>query len=102
MSSAQPAPAADAPLTIRDRAHLRDVLVKAGLARAAAEKVASGGWPELSGDRPPAVTQAEIDAMAAEMAALRAEIAEACSPPRRRSPRDFDPADRAYTPVTGV
>ncbi|MCC5956466.1 MAG: hypothetical protein JJU07_10195 [Natronohydrobacter sp.] len=45
----QPAAADKPALVLQSRADLRDLLIKAGLARAAAEKVARGGWPALSG-----------------------------------------------------
>lgn len=84
-----PAPAAHveaaAPVKLTNRADLRDLLVKAGLARAAAEKAASGGWPELSGEKPATATQADLDAMAAELAAIRAELAAAWVAPMKRA-----------------
>jgi hypothetical protein len=46
----QPAAADKPALVLQSRADLRDLLIKAGLARAAAEKVARGGWPALSGE----------------------------------------------------
>ena len=39
-----------APVILTSRAELRDLLIGAGLARGAAEKVARGGWPALSGE----------------------------------------------------
>lgn len=38
-------------LVLNSRADLRDLLIQSGLARAAAEKVARGGWPALSGEQ---------------------------------------------------
>lgn len=38
------------PRILNSRAELRDLLVNAGLARGAAEKIASGGWPALAGE----------------------------------------------------
>ena len=66
--------AADKPaLVLQSRAELRDLLIKAGLARAAAEKVARGGWPALSGE----TTETDLAEDAAELArALAATLTE--------------------------
>lgn len=57
------------PLILTSRAHLRDVLIKAGLARAAAEKAARGGWPALAGE----VTEIDMAEEAANLARALAE-----------------------------
>jgi hypothetical protein len=50
---AMPAPSAQAerqPITLQSRAHLRSLLLDAGLARGAAEKVSRAGWAALAGE----------------------------------------------------
>ena len=61
----QPKPA----LVLKSRAELRDLLIEAGLARAAAEKVARGGWPALAGG----ITETDLIEEAAALAASLAE-----------------------------
>ncbi|MFD1507957.1 hypothetical protein [Lacimonas salitolerans] len=56
-------------LVLQSRADLRDLLIKAGLARAAAEKVARGGWPALSGE----TTETDLAEDAAALARALAE-----------------------------
>ena len=54
---------------LASRAEFRDLLRDSGLPRAAAEKLASGGWPALAGDTP---DDTEIRRIAAEVKALAA------------------------------
>ena len=62
--------ASDKPaLVLNSRADLRDLLIKAGLARAAAEKVARGGWPALSGE----ITETDLAEECADLARALAE-----------------------------
>lgn len=56
-------------LVLNSRADLRDLLVKAGLARGAAEKVARGGWPALAGE----ITETDLAEEAANLALALAE-----------------------------
>lgn len=56
-------------LVLNSRADLRDLLIKAGLARAAAEKVARGGWPALAGE----ITETDLAEECADMARALAE-----------------------------
>ena len=65
----QPAETPKRDLVLNSRAELRDLLIKAGLARAAAEKVAKGGWPALAGE----ITETDI---IEETAALAASLAD--------------------------
>lgn len=60
----QPAEQPKRDLVLNSRADLRDLLIKAGLARAAAEKVAKGGWPALSGE----ITETDIAEECAKLA----------------------------------
>lgn len=60
------------PLVLNSRADLRDLLIKSGLARAAAEKVAKGGWPALSGE----ITETDIAEDCAEIARNLAQLME--------------------------
>lgn len=59
-------------LVLNSRADLRDLLIKAGLARAAAEKVAKGGWPALSGE----ITETDLAEDCANLARTLAELLE--------------------------
>ncbi len=52
------------PLVLNSRADLRDLLIRSGLARAAAEKVARGGWPALAGE----LTETDMAEECAELA----------------------------------
>ena len=61
----QPKPA----LVLKSRAELRDLLIEAGLARSAAEKVARGGWPALAGE----ITETDLIEEAAALAASLAD-----------------------------
>jgi HK97 family phage prohead protease len=54
---------ADQPLMLKSRAELRDVLLSAGLARAAAEKIAAAGWPALATINPETEAKAELAAL---------------------------------------
>ncbi|MEI4261028.1 hypothetical protein [Roseovarius sp. D0-M9] len=65
----QPADQPKRDLVLNSRADLRDLLIKAGLARAAAEKVAKGGWPALSGE----ITETDIAEDCADLARTLAE-----------------------------
>lgn len=65
----QPDAARKPALVLQSRADLRDLLIKAGLARAAAEKVARGGWPALSGE----TTETDLAEDAAALARALAE-----------------------------
>jgi hypothetical protein len=56
-------------LVLQSRAELRDLLIKAGLARAAAEKVARGGWPALSGE----ITETDLAEECADLARTLAD-----------------------------
>jgi hypothetical protein len=56
-------------LVLNSRADLRDLLISAGLARAAAEKVARGGWPALSGE----ITETDLADECADLARILAE-----------------------------
>lgn len=56
-------------LVLNSRADLRDLLIRAGLARAAAEKVARGGWPALAGE----LTEIDMAEECADMARALAE-----------------------------
>lgn len=38
------------PVELKSRSELRDLLISAGLARGAAEKISRGGWPALVGE----------------------------------------------------
>ncbi|MCH8467498.1 MAG: hypothetical protein LAT78_13140 [Roseinatronobacter sp.] len=63
----QSAQCADKPkpaLVLNSRADLRDLLIKAGLARGAAEKAARGGWPALSGE----ITATDLEEECADLA----------------------------------
>ena len=51
------------PLSLKSRAELRDLLRDAGLARAAAEKVASAGWEALATSDPETEAKAELARM---------------------------------------
>lgn len=57
-------------LVLNSRAELRDLLIKAGLARAAAEKIARGGWPALAGE----ITETDIADEVAGLARTLADI----------------------------
>jgi hypothetical protein len=59
-------------LVLQSRAELRDLLIKAGLARAAAEKVARGGWPELSRE----ITETDLAEDCADLARTLSELLE--------------------------
>ncbi|MCC5976171.1 MAG: hypothetical protein JJT81_19260 [Rubellimicrobium sp.] len=65
----QPAAADKPALVLQSRADLRALLIKAGLARAAAEKVARGGWPALSGE----TTETDLAEECADLARALAE-----------------------------
>ena len=65
----QPDAARKPALVLNSRADLRDLLIKAGLARAAAEKVARGGWPALSGE----ITETDLAEECADLARALAE-----------------------------
>lgn len=54
---------------VKSRADFRDLLRQSGLPRGAAEKLATGGWPALSGDTP---DDHEISQLAHEVKALAA------------------------------
>lgn len=56
-------------LVLNSRADLRDLLISSGLARAAAEKVARGGWPALAGE----ITETDLAEEAADLARALAE-----------------------------
>ena len=51
------------PLSLKSRAELRDLLRDAGLARAAAEKIASAGWAALATSDPETEAKAELARM---------------------------------------
>jgi hypothetical protein len=69
-ATSQPQPDAAKPaLVLNSRAELRDVLIDAGLARGAAEKVARGGWPALSGG----LTKSDLAEDCADLARQLAE-----------------------------
>lgn len=51
------------PLSLKSRADLRDLLRDAGLARAAAEKIASAGWAALATSDPETEAKAELARM---------------------------------------
>ena len=73
-----------AALVLNSRADLRDLLIKAGLARAAAEKVAKGGWPALSGE----ITETDLAEECADMARALAEtFTELKNDPTHKLPR---------------
>jgi hypothetical protein len=55
------------PRVLKSRAELRDLLIDAGLARGAAEKLSRGGWPALGSDE---INEADAMKLAAEMRAL--------------------------------
>jgi hypothetical protein len=57
------------PRVLASRAELRDLLIEAGLARGAAEKVAKAGWAALAGE----VTETDLAEEAAELARALAE-----------------------------
>lgn len=57
---------------LSSRAELRDLLRENGLPRAAADRLASGGWPALAGNTP---DETEIRRIAAEVKALAATLA---------------------------
>jgi hypothetical protein len=57
------------PLVLKSRAELRDLLLSAGLARGAAEKIARGGWAALAGEP----TETDLADDAAELARVLAE-----------------------------
>lgn len=57
------------PLVLNSRADLRDLLIRSGLARAAAEKAARGGWPALAGE----ITETDMAEEAAKLARALAE-----------------------------
>ena len=65
----QPDAARKPALVLNSRAELRDLLIKAGLARAAAEKVARGGWPALSGE----ITETDLAEECTDLARALAE-----------------------------
>lgn len=62
------------PISLKSRAELRDLLLDAGLARAAAEKIARGGWPALANADPE--TEAKAAALAREIRAVAAAFTE--------------------------
>lgn len=68
----QPSETPKRDLVLNSRADLRDLLIKSGLARAAAEKVAKGGWPALSGE----ITETDIAEDCAEIARNLAQLME--------------------------
>jgi HK97 family phage prohead protease len=55
--------------SLGSRAELRDILLGAGLARAAAEKLSRGGWPALTGEE---IDETDADELAREMRAIAA------------------------------
>lgn len=71
-ATSQPQPDTAPAVVLHSRAELRALLIKAGLARGAAEKVAAGGWPALAGE----LTQHDHAEEAAAMARALAEILE--------------------------
>jgi hypothetical protein len=63
-------PEGSEPRILNSRADLRDLLVDAGLARGAAEKIATGGWPALAGEP----TETDLIEEAATMARDLSEL----------------------------
>lgn len=63
-SKNQESASSDRSLVLKSRADLRALLIEAGLARAAADKVARGGWPALAGE----ITETDIVEESAELA----------------------------------
>lgn len=68
----QPQAKPKADLVLNSRAELRDLLIQAGLARGAAEKLSRGGWPALAGE----ITETDLAEDCAAMARTLAEILE--------------------------
>lgn len=64
-----PEPTAEGRLELQSRAELRDLLIAAGLARGAAEKISKGGWPALIGE----ITETDLAEECADLARTLAE-----------------------------
>jgi len=56
------------PVELKSRSELRDLLISAGLARGAAEKIARGGWRTLAGELTEDDLLEEVVAMASALA----------------------------------
>lgn len=66
----QPQAKPKAELVLNSRAELRDLLIQAGLARGAAEKLSRGGWPALAGE----ITETDVAEDVAGLARTLADI----------------------------